>query len=199
MVLRFFDLLFSTIALIVSAPFFLIIAILIILESKGGPFYKQVRVGKNNQDFYLLKFRTMRVGADQKGLLTVGDRDPRVTRMGMVLRKYKLDELPQLINVFMGQMSLVGPRPEVRKYVDLYNENQKQILQVKPGITDYASLNYIDENEILSKSEQPESTYITQIMPAKIELNFKYIQNQTVKEYFKIIILTAKSILFNRL
>lgn len=199
MVFRVFDLLFSTIALIVCTPFFLMIALLITLESKGGAFYKQLRVGKNNHDFYLLKFRTMKVGADQKGLLTVGDKDPRVTRMGVILRKYKLDELPQFINVFMGHMSLVGPRPEVRKYVDLYNESQKQILQVKPGITDYASLYYIDENEILSKSKHPENTYITQIMPAKIELNFKYIQNQTLKEYFKIIFLTFKSILFNRL
>jgi lipopolysaccharide/colanic/teichoic acid biosynthesis glycosyltransferase len=140
----------------------------------------------------------MRVGADKKGLLTVGDRDPRVTRSGFFLRKYKLDELPQLVNVFVGQMSVVGPRPEVRRYVDLYNENQKRILNVKPGITDYASLYYIDENEILAQSSDPENTYIQEIMPAKIELNFKYIDNQSIKEYFKIIFLTATSILFNR-
>lgn len=198
MVIRFFDLLFATIALVCLSPILIIIAIFILFESKGGSFYKQLRVGKNNKDFYLLKFRTMRVGADKKGLLTVGDRDPRVTRSGFFLRKYKLDELPQLVNVFVGQMSVVGPRPEVRRYVDLYNENQKRILNVKPGITDYASLYYIDENEILAQSSDPENTYIQEIMPAKIELNYKYIDNQTIKEYFKIIFLTAKSILFNR-
>lgn len=198
MVIRFFDLLFATIALVCLSPILIIIALFILFESKGGSFYKQLRVGKNNKDFYLLKFRTMRVGADKKGLLTVGDRDPRVTRSGFFLRKYKLDELPQLVNVFVGQMSVVGPRPEVRRYVDLYNENQKRILNVKPGITDYASLYYIDENEILAQSSDPENTYIQEIMPAKIELNYKYIDNQTIKEYFKIIFLTAKSNLFNR-
>lgn len=199
MLIRFFDFLFATLALICFLPFFLLIALLIVLGSKGGAFYKQLRVGKNNRDFYLLKFRTMRVGADQKGLLTVGDKDPRVTPIGFFLRKYKLDELPQLLNVLLGQMSLVGPRPEVRKYVDLYTEQQKLILSVRPGITDYASLSYVDENEILSKSDQPELTYIRQIMPEKIELNYKYIKNQTVKEYFKIIFLTVKSIMFHRL
>lgn len=198
MVIRFFDLLFATIALVCLSPVFIIIALFILFESKGGSLYKQLRVGKNNKDFYLLKFRTMRVGADKKGLLTVGDRDPRVTRSGFFLRKYKLDELPQLVNVFLGQMSIVGPRPEVRRYVDLYSDHQKRILQVKPGITDYASFNYIDENEILAQSSDPEYTYIHEIMPAKIELNFKYIDNQSIKEYFKIIFLTAKSILFNR-
>jgi len=198
MVIRFFDLLFATLALVCLSPVFFIIALFILFESKGGSFYKQLRVGKDNKDFYLLKFRTMRVGADKKGLLTVGDRDPRVTRSGFFLRKYKLDELPQLVNVFVGQMSLVGPRPEVRRYVDLYNEQQKRILYVKPGITDYASFNFIDENEILAQSSDPEYTYIHEIMPAKIELNYKYIDNQSIKEYFKIIFLTAKSILFNR-
>lgn len=198
MVIRFFDLLFATIALVCLSPVLILIAIIILFESKGGSFYKQLRVGKDNKDFYLLKFRTMRVGADKKGLLTVGDRDPRVTRSGFYLRKYKLDELPQLLNVFLGQMSIVGPRPEVRRYVDLYTDDQKRILKVKPGITDYASFNYIDENEILAQSSDPENTYIHEIMPAKIELNFKYIDNQSIKEYFKIIFLTAQSILFNR-
>ena len=198
MVIRFFDLLFATIALVCFSPVLIIIALFILFESKGGSFYKQLRVGKDNKDFYLLKFRTMRVGADKKGLLTVGDRDPRVTRSGFFLRKYKLDELPQLVNVFVGDMSIVGPRPEVRRYVDLYSDHQKRILHVKPGITDYASFNYIDENEILAQSTDPEYTYIHEIMPAKIELNFKYIDNQSIKEYFKIIFLTAKSILFIR-
>ncbi|HNX22008.1 MAG TPA: sugar transferase, partial [Bacteroidales bacterium] len=168
MVIRFFDLLFATIALVCFSPVLIIIALFILFESKGGSFYKQLRVGKDNKDFYLLKFRTMRVGADKKGLLTVGDRDPRVTRSGFFLRKYKLDELPQLVNVFVGDMSIVGPRPEVRRYVDLYSDHQKRILHVKPGITDYASFNYIDENEILAQSTDPEYTYIHEIMPAKI-------------------------------
>lgn len=198
MVTRFFDICISLTALVILSPFLLIIALLIAIESKGGAFYKQIRVGKENKDFKLLKFRTMRVGSDKKGLLTVGDRDPRVTTMGAFIRKYKLDELPQLLNVLMGDMSIVGPRPEVRKYVDLYNEYQQKILDVKPGITDYASLYYIDENELLAQSENPEITYINEVMPAKIELNFKYISNPTLKEYFKIIFLTAKSILFHR-
>lgn len=198
MVTRLFDICISFTALVILSPFLLIIALLIAIESKGGALYKQTRVGQENKDFELLKLRTMRVGSDQKGLLTVGDRDPRVTRMGTFIRKYKLDELPQLVNVLLGDMSLVGPRPEVRKYVDLYSEHQKKILQVKPGITDYASLYYIDENELLAHSQNPENTYIQEVMPAKIELNFKYINCPTPKEYFKIIFLTAKSILFHR-
>lgn len=198
MLTRFFDICISFTAIVVFSPFLLIIAILIAIESKGGALYKQIRVGKENKDFKLLKFRTMRVGSDKKGLLTVGDRDPRVTKMGTFIRKYKLDELPQLFNVLIGEMSIVGPRPEVRKYVDLYSEYQKKILQVRPGITDYASLYYIDENELLAQSKNPENTYIQEIMPAKIEHNFKYINNPTSKEYFKIIFLTAKSILFHR-
>lgn len=198
MLTRFFDICISFIAIVVFSPFLLIIAFLISVESKGGALYKQIRVGKDNKDFKLFKFRTMRVGSDKKGLLTVGDRDPRVTKMGSFIRKYKLDELPQLLNVLIGNMSIVGPRPEVRKYVDLYNDFQKRILQVKPGITDYASLYYIDENELLAQSANPENTYINEVMPAKIELNFKYISNPTITEYFKIILLTAKSILFHR-
>lgn len=198
MLTRFFDICISFTAIVVFSPFLLIIAFLIAIESKGGALYKQIRVGKENKDFKLLKFRTMRVGSDKKGLLTVGDRDPRVTKMGTFIRKYKLDELPQLINVLIGEMSIVGPRPEVRKYVNLYSEYQKKILQVRPGITDYASLYYIDENELLAQSTNPEQTYIQEIMPAKIEHNFKYINNPTSKEYFKIIFLTAKSILFHR-
>lgn len=198
MLTRFFDICISFTAIVVFSPFLLIIAFLIAIESKGGALYKQIRVGKENKDFKLLKFRTMRVGSDKKGLLTVGDRDPRVTKMGTFIRKYKLDELPQLFNVLIGEMSIVGPRPEVRKYVDLYSEYQKKILQVRPGITDYASLYYIDENELLAQSKNPENTYIQEIMPAKIEHNFKYINNPTYKEYFKIIFLTAKSILFHR-
>lgn len=158
-------------------------------------FYLQVRVGKNNQDFKVFKFRTMHLDADKKGLLTVGGRDPRVTSIGYYLRKYKLDELPQLFNVLIGNMSLVGPRPEVRKYVDLYSEEQKQVLTIKPGITDYASVEYIKENELLSKSQNPEQTYIQEIMPAKLALNAKYIKQQGIVVDVKIIFNTIFKIL----
>lgn len=158
----------------------------------------QRRVGKNGKQFNLLKYRTMKKNSDKLGLLTVGDRDPRVTTLGRFLRKYKLDEMPQLFNVLKGDMSIVGPRPEVKKYVDLYTEEQRKVLQVRPGITDYASLSYIDENDILAASDNPEKTYIEEIMPAKIELNFKYIENRSLKEYFKLIFLTIGSIFRNR-
>jgi lipopolysaccharide/colanic/teichoic acid biosynthesis glycosyltransferase len=192
--IRFFDFLFAILGLIILSPLFLIVAIWIKLDSNGPVFYKQKRVGRNNKDFKLLKFRSMVTDADTKGLITVGGRDPRVTQSGYFIRKYKLDELPQLLNVLIGDMSLVGPRPEVRKYVDLYNETQRKVLSVKPGITDYASIEYIDENEILGKAENPEKVYIEQIMPEKIKYNMKYIQNRSVKEYFKIIFLTIGKI-----
>jgi lipopolysaccharide/colanic/teichoic acid biosynthesis glycosyltransferase len=175
---RVFDIVCSFIGIIILFPFFILISVLIIIDSKGGVFYRQVRVGKNNKDFFLLKFRTMQTGADKKGLLTVGSRDSRVTRIGYYLRKYKLDELPQLFNVLFGSMSLVGPRPEVRKYVDLYTPQQKRVLYVKPGITDFASIEYVNENEILAKSTNPEQTYINEIMPHKLSLNLKYIEQQ---------------------
>ena len=136
----------------------------------------------------------MRVGADKKGLITVGGRDPRITYSGYFIRKYKIDELPQLLNVLKGDMSIVGPRPEVRKYVDLYTDEQRLVLSIKPGITDYASIEYIDENEILGKSSDPEKTYIEDIMPEKIKYNMKYINNKTLFEYFKIIFLTGLKI-----
>ena len=192
--IRFFDFFFTVLGLIILSPLFLIVAIWIKLDANGPVFYKQTRVGRNNKDFKLLKFRSMVTDADKKGLITVGGRDPRVTRSGYFIRKYKLDELPQLINVLKNDMSLVGPRPEVRKYVDLYNEIQRMVLSVKPGITDYASIEYIDENEILGKAENPEKVYIDQIMPEKILYNMKYIQNRSVKEYFKIIFLTIGKI-----
>ncbi len=192
--IRFFDIFFSTLSLIVLSPLFLILAMWIKLDSKGPVFYKQVRVGKDDTDFLLYKFRTMVVDADKKGLITIGGRDPRVTRSGYFLRKYKLDELPQLINVLRGDMSLVGPRPEVRKYVDMYNAEQRKVLSVKPGITDYASIQYIDENEVLAKSDDPEKTYVEVIMPEKIRYNTKYIENRSLKEYFKIIFMTLGKI-----
>jgi len=192
--IRFFDILFSSLGLIILSPLFLILAIWIKLDSKGPIFYKQLRVGKNDENFYLFKFRTMFMNADKNGLITVGDRDPRVTRAGYFFRKYKLDELPQLVNVLLGNMSLVGPRPEVRKYVEMYTPEQRKVLTVKPGLTDYASIRYIDENKVLAKSNDPERTYINVIIPEKIRYNIKYIEHQSVKEYFKIIFLTISRI-----
>jgi lipopolysaccharide/colanic/teichoic acid biosynthesis glycosyltransferase len=168
---------------------------LIIFDSKGGIFYRQVRVGKNGTDFYLFKFRSMRTDADKKGLLTVGGRDPRITRMGYYIRKYKIDELPQLLNVLLGDMSLVGPRPEVRKYVNLYNAQQMLVLSVQPGITDYASIEYSNENEILGKALDPEKTYIEEIMPAKLQLNLKYIEEKSLVTDFRIIFKTILKII----
>jgi lipopolysaccharide/colanic/teichoic acid biosynthesis glycosyltransferase len=156
-------------------------------DSAGPIFYIQKRVGLNGKEFNLFKFRSMRVNADKLGLLTVGGRDSRITNSGYILRKYKLDELPQLLNVLKGEMSLVGPRPEVRKYVDLYTSDQRQVLQVRPGITDEASIKYKNENDLLAISENPEKTYIEEIMPAKLELNKKFIQNPSLVNYFSII------------
>jgi len=194
MLKRAFDIFCSFIGLIILSPFFIIICLLVGLTSKGGVFYLQTRVGKNNKDFKLFKFRTMFTDSDKKGLLTVGGRDPRITPIGYYLRKYKLDELPQLLNVFFGSMSLVGPRPEVRKYVDLYNDEQKKVLLVKPGITDYASLEYFSENELLAKSSNPEETYINEIMPAKLELNQKYILKNNLLVDVQIVFKTIKRI-----
>jgi len=191
---RFFDIFFSFLGLLILTPVFLVISLSVICTSGGAVFYTQKRVGKNNRDFTLFKFRTMCADADKRGLLTVGEKDVRITKVGRFLRKYKLDELPQLWNVLKGDMSLVGPRPEVRKYVDLYNDEQKQILNVKPGITDYASIEYRDENKILAQSNDPEKYYSEVVMPAKLTLNFQYIENRSLKEYFRILLLTAKTI-----
>lgn len=188
--IRFFDIVFSLIGIILLLPLFLIVYLLIITESKGGGFYLQDRVGKNGVDFKLYKFRSMRVGSDKKGLITIGGRDPRMTKTGYFIRRFKLDELPQLLNVLKGQMSLVGPRPEVRKYVQLYTIDQLRVLSLRPGITDYASIEYVDENEILGKAANPEKVYIEEIMPDKIRLNLKYIDNYNICEYFKIIFMT---------
>lgn len=193
--IRLFDILFSVIGLLLLSPLFLVIYFLIVIESKGGGFYLQNRVGKNGVDFNLIKFRSMRVGSDKKGLITIGNRDPRMTQMGYFIRRFKIDELPQLFNVIKGEMSLVGPRPEVRKYVDLYTSEQLKVLSISPGITDYASIKYADENEILAKSDNPEAVYIEDIMPDKICLNMQYIDNKTVIQYFKIIILTLWKII----
>ena len=188
--IRLCDIVFSAIGLLLLSPLFLIVYILIRCESKGGGFYCQQRVGKDGRMFGLYKFRSMRTGSDKKGLITVGGHDSRITRMGYFIRKYKIDELPQLWNVLKGDMSLVGPRPEVKKYVDLYTEEQRRVLSVRPGITDYASIEYVDENEILGKADDPDRVYVEEIMPAKIKLNMRYIENRSLKEYFKIIGLT---------
>lgn len=192
--IRFFDIIFSIIGLVILSPLFIVLYILIRIESKGGGFYSQERIGKNGKPFKLYKFRSMRIGSDKKGLITIGEKDNRITKTGIILRKYKLDELPQLWNVFIGDMSLVGPRPEVKKYTDLYTEEQKQVLQVRPGITDWASIKYVDENKILGESKDPDEAYINLIMPNKIKLNMVYIQHQTLGEYFKIIFTTFKEI-----
>ncbi len=185
--IRFFDIFFSFLGLIILIPFLVIIGIIILVDSGGGIFFLQERVGKDNIDFLLIKFRTMKRDAEKSGSLTIGSKDNRITRSGYFLRKYKLDELPQLINVVKGDMSIVGPRPEVRKYVELYNEEQKKVLEMRPGITDYASLEYFNENDLLAASPDPEKTYIEKIMPAKLELNRKFIENRGAGQYFKII------------
>lgn len=192
--IRFFDILFSFLGILFLSPVFLFLYIAIRFESKGGGFYKQLRVGLNGKDFYVYKFRSMRIGADKQGLITVGGRDSRITRIGYFIRKYKLDELPQLFNVLKGDMSLVGPRPEVRKYVDLYTEEQRKVLSVRPGITDYASIEYVDENMILGQAEDADKAYVELILPDKIHYNMKYIEHRSVTEYFNIIFLTIWSI-----
>jgi len=188
-VIRFFDILFSILGLIFLSWLFLIVFILIKLDSRGPIFYMQERIGKDGVPFKLFKLRSMYVNSDKKGLqITVGKRDPRITKIGYYIRKYKIDELVQLINVLKGEMSLVGPRPEVKKYVDLYTLEQRIVLRVKPGITDYASIKYRNENEILEKQADPERYYIEVVMPEKIKLNMYYLfSNTKVINYFKII------------
>lgn len=188
--IRLFDILFSGLGMIVLSPLLLILYILIRIESKGGGIYAQERIGLNGVPFRLYKFRTMVVGSDKGGLITVGGRDSRLTRIGYRIRKYKLDELPQLWNVFVGDMSFVGPRPEVEKYTRLYTEEQKKVLSVRPGITDWASIKYLDENVILGKAEDPDKVYVEQIMPDKIRYNMIWIKNQGIMDYFKIIFVT---------
>lgn len=184
---RVFDILFSFVGIIILLPIYIIISLLIIIDSKGGILYKQERTGKGDKIFKVFKFRTMRPDSFSKGALTVGSRDPRITNVGYYLRKYKLDELPQLFNVFFGDMSFVGPRPEVKKYTDLYNNTQKKVLMVRPGITDYASIKFRNENDLLSASDNPEQLYIDEIMPEKLDLNLKYINDNSLFKDIKII------------
>ena len=174
---RLFDIVASGCGLLVLSPVLLVVAIWIKLDSRGPVFYRQVRVGYKNKDFRIFKFRSMRIGADKGSLVTIGGRDPRITRSGYFIRKYKLDELPQLINVFIGDMSLVGPRPEVRHYVDYWTPEQMHVLDVRPGITDPASIKFRNENELMGKAENPEEHYINVIMQEKIKLYLEYVEN----------------------
>lgn len=191
---RFFDLVASGLGLLVLSPLFFVLAVWIKCDSKGPVFYRQVRVGRNNRDFRLYKFRSMRVGSDKKGLITIGGHDPRVTRSGYYIRRYKLDELPQLINVFVGDMSLVGPRPEVRKYVDLYTPEQMHVLDVRPGITDLASIRYRNENELLEQVDDPDRYYVDVIMQDKLRINLEYVAEHSFLKDIKLIGMTFRAI-----
>lgn len=192
---RIFDIVMSGLGLICLSPLFLVLAIWIKCDSVGPVFYRQVRVGRGNKEFRLFKFRSMRPDSDKLGLITVGGHDPRVTRSGYYIRKYKLDEFPQLINVFVGDMSLVGPRPEVRKYVDLYTPEQLRVLNVRPGITSLASIRYRNENEILAKADDPDKTYVEQIMPDKIAIDLEYVENASLTNDIKLIFKTFGEII----
>lgn len=176
---RLFDIVAASCGLLVLSPVFLLLAVWIKADSRGPVFYRQSRVGRGNRDFWLYKFRSMRVGADRAGLITVGGRDPRVTASGYYIRKYKLDELPQLINVLRGDMSIVGPRPEVRRYVDLYTPEQMRVLDVRPGITDLASIRYRNESELLARAENPDRYYVEVVMQDKLRINLEYVANHS--------------------
>ena len=187
---RLFDIIAAILVLIMGLPFFIIIALLIVLDGKGGVFYSQERIGRYKRSFNLYKFRTMQPGSDNLGQLTIGSKDSRVTSIGYYLRKCKIDEFPQLINIIAGHMSVVGPRPEVPKYVKMYNQEQLNVLKVRPGLTDYASLVYFKENELLGKAQDPENVYIKEIMPQKLALNNKYIKEKGMLTDLNIILKT---------
>ena len=195
---RFFDVVASGFGLIVLSPLFLVLAIWIKCDSKGPVFYRQVRVGRGNKDFRIFKFRSMRVGADKGSLVTIGGHDPRVTRSGYFIRKFKFDELPQLINVLVGDMSLVGPRPEVRHYVDYWTPEQMHVLDVRPGITDPASIKFRNENELMEQAEDPEKYYIEVIMQEKIKLYLEYVEKHSFLYDFGLILKTFKVIVSER-
>lgn len=192
---RLFDILVTLMIGVVLFPIALIVSLMILLEGGGGVFFKQERIGLHGKPFYLWKFRTMKKNSEERGQLTIGMKDDRITKLGIFLRKYKLDEIPQLLNVLTGEMSLVGPRPEVKKYVDLYNEEQRKILNAKPGITDYASLEYFKENEILGNAQDPEKAYIEEIMPHKLRINQKFLRSSGLSQDINVLYLTALRIL----
>ena len=189
---RGFDIAFSLLLLCMLCPLWIFISMVVIADSKGGAFFRQTRVGKDGKNFRLWKFRTMRPMSESAGQLTVGANDMRITNAGKTLRKFKLDELPQLFNVLIGDMSLVGPRPEVPKYVAMYTPEQRRVLSIRPGITDHASLLYFEENELLAQSEDPEKTYITEIMPAKLALNLQYLNSNSFRGDITIILRTVQ-------
>lgn len=187
---RLFDIIASGLGLLILSPLFVVLAIWIKFDSEGPVFFRQVRVGRYNKDFRIFKFRSMRIGSDKGSLVTIGGRDPRVTRSGYFIRKFKLDELPQLINVFIGDMSLVGPRPEVRHYVNYWTEEQMHVLDVRPGITDPASIKFRNENELLEKAQDPEKYYIDVIMQEKIKLYLEYVKEHSFRYDIKLIFKT---------
>ena len=195
---RIFDIIASGLGLLLLSPLFVIIAIWIMLDSKGPVFYRQVRVGRHNKDFKIFKFRSMCQGADKGSLVTIGGRDPRITRSGYFIRKYKIDELPQLINVLLGDMSLVGPRPEVRHYVNYWTKEQMRVLDVRPGITDPASIRFRNENELMQKADNPEEYYISVIMQEKIKLYLEYVANASFLYDIKLIFETFKVVIKER-
>jgi lipopolysaccharide/colanic/teichoic acid biosynthesis glycosyltransferase len=192
MIKRLFDIFFSGAMIALLSPVLVGIAVYVALDSRGGVFFRQVRVGRDGRTFKLWKFRTMRPMSEGSGQLTIGANDMRITNAGKVLRKYKIDELPQLLNVLVGEMSMVGPRPEVPKYVAMYSPEQKKVLSIRPGITDHASLHYFEENELLAKSKEPEKTYIEEIMPSKLALNLAYVERHSLWGDVVIIARTAK-------
>ena len=192
---RLFDVIASISGLIVLSPLFFLLAVWIKCDSRGPVFYRQVRVGRGNRDFRIFKFRSMRVGADKGSLVTIGGRDPRITRSGYYIRKYKFDEFPQLINVFLGDMSLVGPRPEVRHYVDYWTPEQMRGLDVRPGITDPASIKFRKEKELMEKADNPEDYYIHVLMQEKIQLYLEYVKNASFFYDLKLIFKTFKVII----
>lgn len=179
MLKRIFDIIISALGIVTLFPFFLIIALFVRINSKGPIYFTQKRVGRYGKDFNIIKFRSMYVGSEDNFPLTIGEYDKRVTKVGRILRNYKLDELPQLLNVLKGDMSMVGPRPVLRKFVDYYNEEQMHILDVKPGITDYASIKYRNEGELLEKAQDPLDYYLNVIMPDKLRLNKRYLDNMS--------------------
>ncbi|HCZ36808.1 MAG TPA: glycosyl transferase [Cytophagales bacterium] len=187
---RIFDIIAATLGLLVLLPLFLVVSVAIAIDSKGSIFFLQERIGKYGKPFFLFKFRTMGVGADKGTAITVGNRDPRITRVGYYLRKIKMDELPQLINVLKGEMSFVGPRPEVKKFVDLYTPEQRRVLDVAPGMTDYASILFRNENELLAGKRDPVTFYVDQIMPQKLQLNLEYIDSNNLWVDIKILFKT---------
>lgn len=191
---RLFDIVSSASALLILSPVLLVLAVIVAVTSPGGAFFRQVRVGRGGREFRLLKFRTMRPGSEAGGQITVGGRDPRITGIGHFLRKSKMDELPQLINVLRGDMSIVGPRPEVPRYVAMYTPEQREVLSVRPGITSAASIAYIDENELLGRSSDPERTYVEEVMPAKLALDLAYVHDRSFGKDLRIIFRTLARI-----